>query len=284
MMPKCRFLAVLILLAVFIIITGCILQNPALNSTNTTISYPPVSPTPDQDMQQTQPRHPATRTDTVMQGEPFIYTGIVPRERVPSLDIWMFCRDYSNVTNIPVQVNGSFNFTLNGSETGRLTNGTCHITLLFPGTPERAFLNVVSKEDTEDTSGTVWIHIDPVNEKYVNTSYPLLNTGFGITGTTNLPVGEQLNFTIQPDWIGHCARSSDPRDLACGEKFAEIVTVRAGTGGVNTWSIDVDTVHHYFRVHEGTNEAYYVRVASADQTDWDEMVFNIRVVGRTEEW
>lgn len=73
-----------------------------------------------------------------------------------------------------------------------------------------------------ETNMTPWIRIDPPGDQYANNP-------FTIYGTTNLPAGQELKFTIFSVLSGEDTRSID-------NEGAFTTVVKEGSCGINTWS------------------------------------------------
>ena len=88
---------------------------------------------------------------------------------------------------------------------------------------------------TGSSSAKPFISVDPVSDK---------NTGdrFDITGTTSLPAGTELLFEVYPS--SFVPQTTDPETGAQSGLFTGatgVIKVTGGTGGINTWSFDLDT-------------------------------------------
>jgi hypothetical protein len=79
-----------------------------------------------------------------------------------------------------------------------------------------------------------FISVDPISDKNIGDQ-------FTITGNTSLPAGTEILFQIYP--ASFEAAATDPQTGAQNGEFTGAtgtVTVTQGTGGTNTWSVDVD--------------------------------------------
>ncbi|MGV8129746.1 MAG: hypothetical protein ACP5NN_07655 [Methanolinea sp.] len=73
---------------------------------------------------------------------------------------------------------------------------------------------------------------------------PPENTIVVLTGTTDLPAGEDLYVVIIPDMGGEYDFLVNPQDRSQGMSFSGVVasiTAQPGSGGINLWSMDFDT-------------------------------------------
>ncbi len=86
---------------------------------------------------------------------------------------------------------------------------------------------------------------------------PSLNTMVTLTGTTNLPAGEEMYVAIVPNKGSGYDFMVDPKDLSQSATFSGAVgtvSVEEGPGGLNLWSMVFDT----YRLHPGN---YIVEVS-----------------------
>jgi len=81
-----------------------------------------------------------------------------------------------------------------------------------------------------------FISVDPISDKNIGDD-------FNITGTTNLPAGTEILVEVYPASFEPTA--TDPQTGAQSGTFtgaSGIVTVAQGTGNLNTWSMDLNTI------------------------------------------
>lgn len=86
----------------------------------------------------------------------------------------------------------------------------------------------LTNESAGCSVGSYWYEVDPVGTQ---------STGaiFTISGTTNLPVGQEINYMIQVSDIGPGSPELRP------PSYTGSTTVIAGNGGINSWSAEIDT-------------------------------------------
>lgn len=123
-------------------------------------------------------------------------------------------------------------------------------------------------------NGGYWIHVDPVPDKY-------LNDRFVITGTTNIPMGEEIDIMTGLASSPHLTRYEAP--VFWYREYT--VPVREGTGENHTFATPpIDIVPS--RNVEGTletmrlNEDYYIVAEYAGNTSIEDgTVYRIRAPG-----
>jgi len=87
-------------------------------------------------------------------------------------------------------------------------------------------------DSAESAPTEQYIRIDPVGDKNVGDA-------FTITGTTNLPAGTEILFQVYS--ASFEPTSSNPQASGFFTGATGTVAVTRGTGGINTWSADLDT-------------------------------------------
>jgi hypothetical protein len=102
---------------------------------------------------------------------------------------------------------------------------------------------VITDLDTPEPAGplqkmnensTRWIQIDAIGKHYTKDV-------FKITGTTNLDGGEQLEFFIYPETVTPTEKYYGGA-IGVISPVPQLTTVINGSGGVNTWSIDLNPI------------------------------------------
>ncbi|ADN36306.1 hypothetical protein Mpet_1549 [Methanolacinia petrolearia DSM 11571] len=76
--------------------------------------------------------------------------------------------------------------------------------------------------------GSYWYKVNPVGTQYTGAN-------FIISGTTNLPAGQEINYMLQVSDIGPGSPELRP------PSYTDTTAVIAGEGEINSWSAKVDT-------------------------------------------
>jgi len=111
---------------------------------------------------------------------------------------------------------------------------------------------IVVLGETSEGAAEFTITSDPSQSRYQPPRFitidtfpdPPRNTMSVLTGTTNLPAGEELTVEIVPDMKRDYNFLVNPQDRSQGANFSGVIgsiTVQAGSGGINLWAMDFDT-------------------------------------------
>lgn len=113
---------------------------------------------------------------------------------------------------------------------------------------------IVVLGETSEGAAEFTITSDPSQSRYQPPRFitidtfpdPPRNTMVVLTGTTNLPAGEELTVVIIPDMKSEYDFLVNPQDRSQGASFSGVIgsiTAQPGSGGINLWSMDFDTYH-----------------------------------------
>jgi hypothetical protein len=177
----------------------------------------------------------------------FFYSGIDPNLFFPM--------------SVPVDANGVFSVTINGSQTRKdwenyigeptlnspyVHSPYDHVCLKYSTVTDCFDLLLVQDEMNLTTvKKNTWIQIDPILDQYVSVSERSKYTGnFFVNGTTNLPPDEIITLSMYSMCFMPCLKSSVDNHAigCCGDgTFKSVAKVERGSCGFNTWSVLVNT-------------------------------------------
>ena len=304
-MKQIRTMGVLLLAGAIVLAAGCLGSSDSGTHTDTTkpfteqpggsgsVTASPLVCPPE--------RHPEYR---VVQGEPFTFTGTVPKEVNQSVAVYL----YSQLSPMPyiwqpaVEPGGTYSFTVYGNRTQQ--DWEDYITYRdYPASPpispyDHVCIKYSTRADCldllivqDDRNLTVnrtntWIRIDPLPDLILPESRMQNFTGnFFVNGTTNLPPGGKINLTISSTCFLPCPKTTSENIGCCGSSYEDVADIRAGPCGVDTWSFYVNTVPNRISVGRvngvyGDRNGFLVMVSQAnlsrDRNAWDISRFVIR--------
>jgi hypothetical protein len=211
----------------------------------------------------------------ITKGDPFEFTGQVPYQNISAVRLWMFGRNTSDVVNLSVDGNGSFNYTLSGWETKHFVAGTKRFIVQYPEKGDRFEINPLPGDSLEgvfDIEGHLLFRMKSIHENKIDgleaeatlereiqksgtdrstnatlvvedpwihidpVSNHTAGDKFILTGTTNLAAGDQVIFDV----IG---RRQTEREQEWNENhgWAQVTTITQGPCRNNSLSFAVDT-------------------------------------------
>jgi hypothetical protein len=283
MIPLRIKIELMIIISCLLLVAGCtLLSGGEKNSGNTTISITP-NPTTSTliptTVMPTQCPNRVNGTYALVAGYPFTYTGVVPNPDISTVRIWIFGKNYAEITSIPVKADGSYNFTLNADHTQAL-NGTYRLIAQFPQTSNQFNINPIiseSKNVMEDKSGRLILNIQNIRDgnadgldtadklereigkpgngdrsinATLNVESPWVHINpignytvgdkFTLSGTTNLAAGYEDGF-IDFWSVSYVPTLSNGGTMEQVSPVSFPLFVTRGSCGNNSWSWDVDT-------------------------------------------
>ena len=258
-----------IIVAFLLFTAGCtsqlLAENQSVNaSQNNSLSSPTIV------KDQSQCPLQENKTYSIIRGESFVYSGMVPSSDIQSVKVLLAnMHGTDEPILVPVNNDNTYNFSLSSDRTKGM-GGIYHIILKNLIAIDR--FDLILRNTTNETvqSYDKWIHInDPIADRYPDYK------NFTFSGTTNLAAFDEISVNIHTRDFHPCQKYPHPHDLACGKGFNEIVEIKEGTCGINTWSFNVNTSEYYFGP-----EWYLLSVNSVNQPNnvWD--IGLIRIVSR----
>lgn len=247
----------------------------------------------------------SSATATISQGDPVYIRGVATGQPQVGLQVWFIGTNFAKVTTVQVNDDDTYEYELSSSDTANLAPGQYFVLVQHPmmngrfdvvydastGTVSNvetgktlyrftgsgslqstnsatALMQAVGSQNIDDTFASVSFTvgsptaaINPIGDRSVG-EY------FTISGSTNLAVGDKILVEIT-------SSSFYPTTKTQSSGFSGasgVVTVVAGSGGMNTWSFDVDTSTF-------TPDEYIVKISGMEVDMTASAYFNVLCAG-----
>jgi hypothetical protein len=265
------------LVIVSVIVAGCI-QQPSIKD-----NLSKESPTCLPNMQS------ENRFYSVIQGEPFTYKGEIPNRNIQFVSVEARS-PFSEIPvvseSVPVNPDGTFIFTLNGS----ITQGWGTVSLIgekyapilvslnLTTTEEHFNLNIIqTPTNVLCNQNKNWIHINPFKTIQVSGEFRNVTRDLDINGTTNLPPGEEITLMILSTSTNPCQNRLYPDNLIshCVYPVEKKIKVQNSSCGANSWSFDINTSYYRFADSEYAVFVSAVNKSQENCSSWDAMMFTL---------
>ncbi|HNX17027.1 MAG TPA: hypothetical protein PKM50_01710 [Methanoregula sp.] len=243
----------------------------------------------------------SSTTTTISQGDPVYIRGIATGHPQAGLQVWFIGYNFAKVTTVQVNDDNSYEYKLSESDTRNLATGQYFVLIQHPmmngqfdvvydagsGTVKevqsgkilyrftgsgklqstdaaKALMQAVGSQNIDDTFASVSFYVShpTVAFNQIGDKYP--GDKFTITGTTNLAAGDNLMVDIY-------SSSFAPTSKTQSSGFSGVsgmVKVVSGSGGMNSWSFDVDTTSFI-------PDEYIVKVSAVEQDMTATSRFNV---------
>lgn len=226
---------------------------------------------------------------SVVQGEPFTYHGEIPNRGIQFVSVEVRS-PFSEIPivseSVPVNPDGSFTFTLNGSLTQGWGTASLMgekyapilVSLNFTTAEEHFNLNILqTPTDIQCYQNKNWIHINPFRTIQVSDEFRNVTRDLDINGTTNLPPGEEITLMILSTSTSPCQNLFYPDNLIshCVYPVERKIKVQNSSCGANTWSFDINTSYYRFADNEHAVFVSAVNKSQENCSSWDAMIFTL---------
>ena len=263
------------LVGVSVILAGCIQQPSTKDNLNKE------SPTCLPNMQS------ENRFYSVIQGEQFTYKGEIPNRNIQFVSVEVRS-PFSEIpvvsASVPVNPDGTFIFTLNGSVTQGWgaasligeTYAPILVSLNLTTAEEHFNLNIIqAPTNVLCNQNKNWIHINPFKTIQVSSEFRNVTRDLNINGTTNLPSGDEITLMILSTSASPCQNLLYPDNLIshCVYPLERKIKVQNGSCGANTWSFDINTSYYRFVDSEYAVFVSAVNKGQENCSSWDAMMF-----------
>ena len=224
---------------------------------------------------------------SVIQGEPFTFKGEIPNRGIQFVSVQVRS-PFSEIPvvseSVPVNPEGTFTFTLNGSLTQGWGTASLMgekyapilVSLNFTTAEEHFNLNILqTPTDVQCNQNKNWIRINPFKTVQVSDEFRNVTRDLDINGTTNLPPGDEITLMILSTSASPCQNRLYPDNLIshCVYPVEKKIKVQNSSCGANTWSFNINTSYYRFADYEHT---VFVSAANKSQencSSWDAMMF-----------
>jgi hypothetical protein len=304
--------ALVLVLAAVLVTAGCVGHPPGpslITAPTPSVTAMPTGTIP----VQPSPIAGERKVYTVIQGDPFIYQGIVNDTDIQTVDVLARGSSYqgSIPLSVPVNANGTFTVIIDGNFTKefrddytRLLNYTSfnqdisqylHVSLNF--TTRKEYFDLLIVQDAKNLTISKpgrWVRIGPLQDVVIQPDEQNDYSGpFLINGTTNLPAGENLSLALM-SWCNWPCPKQDPSGTGkigcCGniDRYVMYTKVQENPAGANTWSFLINTAPDRIVIGRengmiGDTNLFEVFVTGVNRTagdnEWDLADFVIRVRG-----
>ncbi|MFY9982223.1 MAG: hypothetical protein WAK75_06610 [Methanoregula sp.] len=308
------FYASFLILAVFLFVSGCISSMGMKNATANALQVV-TTPVPPPLITTTSTVPSPARTSCsaserreyrVIQGDPFTYEGTIPDNANLSVEVSVYSElepgPSGSSMPVPVNANGTFLVAISGNQTGldwenylsTLPYGDGdspydHVCLRYStGTDCFDLLLVQDTKDLTTVTNNTWIQIDSLPDQNISLNEVQSYTGdFFINGTTNIPPGENISLSLESMCMMPCGKMGTIQFGCCGYPYGSDAKVQAGSCGVNTWSIFVNTSPNIIGISTvngvyGDINGFMVSVTRQNRTlaenGWDTAYFVVHVI------
>ena len=284
--PERVAVALCIVMVAVLLAVGCAgeraTDNITMNATATEITpstiatKAPVTITPNLSQCQTKDN----RTFSIANGDSFSFTGISPNRNGTVVQVWIFGKEYGNISNFFVKPDGSFTFSLKDYQTKDMKPGTYRIIFQYPradGTFDistkseyrldvndkqgRLLFNInnireneidgleaanilereIMKPGIEDTLSNITLVIEEPWIQIAPIGDHIIGDNFSLNGTTNLETGTVLRVGVYSS-VCNCAPIGQiDRNSEDPLVFEQDVNVIPGFCGKNMWSVSLNS-------------------------------------------
>jgi hypothetical protein len=308
------FYASFLILAVFLFVSGCI-SSPAVKNTTANVLQVVTTPVPLPVITTASTVPSSARTSCsasgrreyrVIKGDSFTYNGTIPDNANHSVEVFVYSElePGPSGSSVPVQgnTNGTFSVAISGSQTeldwenyistlpyGNGDSPYDHVCLRYStGTDCFDLLLVQDTKNLTTVTNNTWIQIDPLPDQNISLNEVQSYSGdFFINGTTNIPPGENISLSLTSMCMMPCGKMGTIQFGCCGYPYGNDAKVQAGSCGVNTWSIFVNTSPSIIGISTvngvyGDINAFMVSVTRQNRTPaengWDTAYFVVHVI------
>jgi hypothetical protein len=244
-------------------------------------------------------------SNTIAKGDPVYIQGIATGHPQAGLQIWFIGRNFVRISNVQVNDDNSYTYELKGTDTANLASGQYFVLIQHPmmngqfdvtydassGTVNdarsgkalykltgseslqstdaaTALMQAIASQNIDDTFASVSFYVCPPTVVFnqIGDRYP--GEKFTINGSTNLAVGDNLMVEIYSSSFAPTTKTQ-PSGFS---GVSGMVKVVSGSGGMNSWSFDVDTTSF-------VPDEYLVKVSAIEQDMTVTSRFNVLCSG-----
>jgi hypothetical protein len=241
---------------------------------------------------------------TISNGDPVFIQGIATGQPRQGLQVWIMGPNFFRVSTVPVDADNTYNYELRAADTMQLSAGQYYVLVQHPmmnaqfdvfydtatgriinrqlGNSGSAIFQIagggslqssdaafalaraISSQNIDDTFAPTGFTVSPPVVPIDPIPDHVVGDRFTISGSTNLAVGDELSISVISSSFAPTSKSQSGEFSGA----AGVVRVVPGSGGLNHWSLEVDTA-------SWKADEYIVTVESVTVDVRDSATFNV---------